>query len=116
LTNRIQQRTQQMLAAGWLQEVANLGARYGWELPLLGTLGYRELQAHLQGTCSLAEATELTVVHTRQFAKRQRTWFRAVPEIEWFDTGLERNGSIVLQKVWQRVEEFLIGNSQARST
>ncbi|HAT12289.1 MAG TPA: tRNA (adenosine(37)-N6)-dimethylallyltransferase MiaA, partial [Microcoleaceae bacterium UBA11344] len=48
------------------------------------------------------EAKELTILHTRQFAKRQRTWFRAYPEIEWFDV----NFPDLLERVWSRVAEF----------
>jgi tRNA dimethylallyltransferase len=86
LTQRIQQRTQQMLAAGWLDEVKYLCDKYGENLPLLDTLGYQEMKQHLAGNLSLAEAIELTVIHTRQFAKRQRTWFKADSQIEWFDS------------------------------
>jgi tRNA dimethylallyltransferase len=82
---RIQQRTDQMLAQGWLAEVEQLCHCYGQDLPLLNTLGYQELKQHLQGELSLAEVREAIVLHTRQFAKRQRTWFRAVPEIRWFN-------------------------------
>lgn len=103
LTRRIQQRTEQMLAAGWEAEVEFLCQKYGYDLPLLDTLGYREMKQYLLGEISLAKAQELTVLHTRQFAKRQRTWFRACPEIEWFDV----QQPDLLEKVWQRVEEFL---------
>ncbi|MCA1993718.1 MAG: tRNA (adenosine(37)-N6)-dimethylallyltransferase MiaA [Coleofasciculus sp. S288] len=103
LTRRIEQRTEQMIAAGWEAEVKALCEKYGVDLPLLDTLGYREMKQYLAGDISLSEAKELTVLHTRQFAKRQRTWFRAYKEIEWFDT----DNSDVLEKVWQRVQEFI---------
>jgi tRNA dimethylallyltransferase len=86
---RIHQRTEQMLTQGWLTEVTQLCQRYGFDLPLLNTLGYQELKQYLQGQLSLDEATAAIVLHTRQFAKRQRTWFRAVPEIHWFNTESE---------------------------
>ncbi|HBY79781.1 MAG TPA: tRNA (adenosine(37)-N6)-dimethylallyltransferase MiaA, partial [Cyanobacteria bacterium UBA11148] len=103
LSQRIQQRTEQMLADGLVAEVEKLGQNYGWELPLLDTLGYREIKYYLTGKVSLSEAKELTILHTRQFAKRQRTWFRADPTIEWFDADC----SDLVEKVWQRVEEFI---------
>ncbi len=102
LTERIQQRTQQMLALGWEDEVKYLGSKYGWDLPLLNTLGYAEMRQYLQGEISLAEAIDLTILHTRQFAKRQRTWFGAIPEIEWFDS----NDPILVDRVWARVEAW----------
>ncbi|MDR7897102.1 tRNA (adenosine(37)-N6)-dimethylallyltransferase MiaA [Thermosynechococcus sp. JY1334] len=80
---RIEERTQQMLAMGWLDEIRQLQAQYGDELPLLDTLGYREMRQYLRGELTLEAAIALTVQHTQQFAKRQRTWFRAEPGIHW---------------------------------
>lgn len=80
---RIEQRTHQMLKMGWLDEIRRLQTQYGDELPLLETLGYREMRQYLRGEVSLEAAIALTVQHTQQFAKRQRTWFRAEPGIHW---------------------------------
>ncbi len=102
LTYRIEQRTEQMLALGWEAEVKALGQKYGFDLPLLSTLGYQEMKQYLAGEIPLSEAKDLTVLHTRQFAKRQRTWFRAYPEIEWFDA----DSPDLLEQVWQRVQTF----------
>jgi tRNA dimethylallyltransferase len=66
--------------------VRNLITKYGWELPNLDTLGYAEMRQYLRGEISLAEEIELTILHTRQFAKRQRTWFRGIPEIIWLNS------------------------------
>ncbi len=103
LTERIAQRTEQMIEAGWEAEVKTLIEKYGSELPLLDTLGYREMKQYLAGEISLDQAKELTVLHTRQFAKRQRTWFHAYRDIEWFDA----NRPDLLEKVWQRVQTFI---------
>lgn len=103
LTNRIAQRTQKMIGDGLVAEVESLCQKYGSDLPLLNTLGYQEIKQYLAGNISLDEARELTVLHTRQFAKRQRTWFRAYPQIEWFDA----QHPDLLEKAWQRVQEFL---------
>lgn len=85
LCDRIQQRTRKMFEMGFVEEVTHLRSTYGQDLPLLKTLGYQEIGQYLQGEISLAEAEALTVLHTRQFAKRQRTWFRGIPTINWFD-------------------------------
>jgi tRNA dimethylallyltransferase len=103
LGDRIQQRTEQMLERGWLAEVEYLCKKYGCDLPLLNTLGYQEIKRYLAGDITLEEARNLTVLHTRQFAKRQRTWFRAYPEIEWFDV----SAPDLLERVWLRVQEFV---------
>ncbi|MGB6170165.1 MAG: tRNA (adenosine(37)-N6)-dimethylallyltransferase MiaA [Geitlerinemataceae cyanobacterium] len=85
LDDRIRQRTHQMIEAGLVEEVETLCQKYGTDLPLLATLGYGEIKQYLAGDFSLAKAIDLTVLHTRQFAKRQRTWFRQHPEVQWFD-------------------------------
>lgn len=103
LTRRIAQRTEQMLAAGWVAEVEVLCQKYGFDFPLLDTLGYREIKQYLLGDISLIEAKELIVLHTRQFAKRQRTWFRAYPQIQWFDA----EQPDLLEQMWLRVCNFV---------
>ena len=106
LGDRIKQRTEQMLERGWLAEVEYLSKKYGCDLPLLNTLGYQEIKQYLAGDIKLEEAKDLTILHTRQFAKRQRTWFRAYPEIEWFNV----SAPDLLERVWQKVQEFVINN------
>jgi tRNA dimethylallyltransferase len=103
LTQRIARRTQKMIADGLVAEVESLCWKYGSDLPLLKTLGYQEIKQYLAGEISLDKAQELTVLHTRQFAKRQRTWFKAYPEIEWFDA----ESTDLVEKVWQRVQKFI---------
>ncbi|BAZ40104.1 tRNA delta(2)-isopentenylpyrophosphate transferase [Calothrix sp. NIES-4101] len=103
LTQRIAQRTEKMLQDGFVEEVDYLCRKFGEELPLLNTLGYQEIRQYLAGEMDLDKAKELTILHTRQFAKRQRTWFRAYPEIEWFDV----EKSNLFEQVWQQIEDFL---------
>jgi tRNA dimethylallyltransferase len=103
LRQRIEMRTHKMVELGLVEEVKNLCCKYGENLPLLDTLGYAEFKQYLLGDISLAKAIELTILHTRQFAKRQRTWFKAYSEIEWFDV----NSHDLLEKVWQRIQIFL---------
>ncbi|PSB18132.1 tRNA (adenosine(37)-N6)-dimethylallyltransferase MiaA [Phormidesmis priestleyi ULC007] len=102
---RIEQRTRQMLEVGFATEVKTLCEKYG-EIPLLETLGYAEMKQYLNGDISLLEAEKLIVLHTRQFAKRQRTWFRADSSIEWFDA----DRPDLLEQVWNRVRDFLDNN------
>ncbi len=103
LRDRIAQRTEQMIAAGLVAEVEYLCQKYGSDLPLLNTLGYQEIKQYLAGDISLDDAKNLTVLHTRQFAKRQRTWFRAYPQINWFDA----DSLDLVEQVWQRVQNFI---------
>ncbi|WP_427160822.1 tRNA (adenosine(37)-N6)-dimethylallyltransferase MiaA [Aliinostoc sp. HNIBRCY26] len=103
LAQRIAKRTAQMIKDGLVGEVEYLCQKYGADLPLLNTLGYQEIKQYLNGEISLDIAKELTILHTRQFAKRQRTWFRAYPQIEWFDN----NDPNLLDNVLQRAEKFI---------
>lgn len=103
LTERIRQRTDHMIRMGLVEEVAALCQRYGSELPLLNTLGYQEIKQYLAGTGSLEEAIAQTVLHTRQFAKRQRTWFRADATIQWFNA----DDPDLVNQVWERIQLFL---------
>lgn len=103
LTHRIARRTEKMVTDGLVAEVEYLCCKYGVDLPLLNTLGYEEIKQYLAGTISLDKAKELIILHTRQFAKRQRTWFKAYPQIEWFDV----DAPDLLEKVKLRVQNFL---------
>jgi tRNA dimethylallyltransferase len=89
LQQRITIRTQKMVEMGLVTEVQQLGDKYGWDLPLLQTLGYAEIKQYLLGQISLEQAIDLIILHTRQFAKRQRTWFRADADIIWFSVDKE---------------------------
>ena len=76
LKARIAARTRALYAEGLVAETEALIRRFGAELPLLDTIGYAEARQRLAGALSEAEAIALTEQRTRQFAKRQRTWFR----------------------------------------
>ncbi|MFL5338981.1 MAG: tRNA (adenosine(37)-N6)-dimethylallyltransferase MiaA [Gemmataceae bacterium] len=78
---RIDNRVNQMLEAGWLEEARTLresAKPLGREAGQ--ALGYAELFAYLDGRLTLAEAAERIQIRSRQFAKRQLTWFRGLPE------------------------------------
>lgn len=84
LYERINARVDQMLAAGFVDEVrALLEKGYERHLLQLRSLGYREFIAHLRGECTCEEAAEAMKQNTRRFAKRQLTWFRADKRIIW---------------------------------
>jgi tRNA dimethylallyltransferase len=84
LYERIERRVQTMLDRGWLDEVSGL-ARSG--IPknskAFDFIGYSELEAHIEGTVTLAAATKAIAQSTRRYAKRQVTWFRKEPLVHW---------------------------------
>jgi tRNA dimethylallyltransferase len=107
LYDRINARVEQMLAAGWIEEVRSLLAE---PQPLSQTagqaLGYKELIEHLRGERSLPKTVELIQTRTRQFAKRQHTWFRNLEECQPFPiTGQESMSDIaanIVRRVFNR--------------
>jgi len=84
LYQRVERRTQEMLAHGWLDEVAQLmrGGVPAHSKPF-EFIGYRALREYLEGRASLADSTAAIVQATRRYAKRQLTWFRREPEVTW---------------------------------
>jgi tRNA dimethylallyltransferase len=94
LHRRIERRFRQMMAAGLLQEVQRLRSRGDLhpDLPALRAVGYRQLWQHLDGRFDLDEAVTRAIAATRQLAKRQLTWLRKWPELEWIFTDHAGNG------------------------
>lgn len=84
LHRRIAERQEAMFAAGWIDEVRRLLSS-GRSLSRTASqaVGYREIIEHLAGKRELAETAELIGQRTRQFAKRQLTWLRSLPECSW---------------------------------
>lgn len=78
LVRRCDKRFQGMIAAGALEEARHFDQVWGGDetLPLVKALGYRELRAHLRGEMGLEEAVKKACGTTRDYAKRQSTWFR----------------------------------------
>ncbi len=85
LYDRINSRVDLMFELGLLAEVQSLIPFK--DLKPLQTVGYSELFEYLEGKCSLDEATEKIKQHSRNFAKRQLTWYNKKPEFRWFNPG-----------------------------
>ncbi|MUH51721.1 MAG: tRNA (adenosine(37)-N6)-dimethylallyltransferase MiaA [Actinobacteria bacterium] len=86
LTERIAQRVRQMMDQGLLAEVQGLLDRPGGlSRTARQALGYRELIAVLEGSCTIDAAVTEIILRTRQFAVRQERWFRRDPRVQWVD-------------------------------
>ena len=84
LNDIINRRADQMMAAGFLQETQQLlDNGLSPDLKPMQGLGYKRLVEHLRGEMTIEEAVEKTKTDTRRFAKRQVTWFKKEPGIEW---------------------------------
>jgi tRNA dimethylallyltransferase len=88
LYQRIEQRVEEMIKAGLIDEVESL-KRKGYDLSLapLRTFGYKEIFQYLEGEIGLEEAKGKIKLNTRHYAKRQLTWFKKEEEVIWMDGG-----------------------------
>ena len=82
LYNRINQRVDQMMAEGLLDEAKNLYPMR--HMNALNTVGYKEMFAYLDGTWTLEEAVERIKGNTRRYARKQLTWYKKDEQIRWF--------------------------------
>lgn len=76
LDRRIARRTEQMLVSGWVQEVQAALEEHPTDCPGLGSIGYQEIVRFLAGALDRKAMEREIILATRQYAKRQRTWFR----------------------------------------
>jgi len=101
LYDRINRRCEDMIEQGIIGEVRHLLARgYEEKARALHSLGYKHIIRYIRGELPLEEALRLMQRDTRNFAKRQITWFRAEKDIEWFSPRAE-------ESILARVRGFL---------
>jgi tRNA dimethylallyltransferase len=87
LHKNINSRVDNMIKAGLVEEVQSLLTFKG--LNALQTVGYKEVFSYLDGDASLEQAIEQIKLNTRQYAKRQMTWFKKDKEYTWFVSGAD---------------------------
>ncbi len=111
---RIDARVEQMLAAGLLEETRALAAAglFTANGTAAQAIGYKELLAALDGTATVDEATERLKTATRRYAKRQMTYFRAMPGVHWISA--DRDGALrapqeLTEEILPSVRAFLDG-------
>jgi tRNA dimethylallyltransferase len=103
LHKNINSRVGAMMQAGLLDEVRQLQPHQ--QLKALQTVGYRELFGHLAGDLSLDDAVEIIKINTRQYAKRQMTWFKKDAEVMWCAPDFEA----ILQLLKKNAPELVPG-------
>lgn len=107
LYRRIDLRAQGMIDRGWVEEVRTLlNQGFSPRLKSLQSLGYKQIVSFLQGEITMDQAIQFIQRDTRQYAKRQMTWFRGDPEILWFRGDLEE-----IEPVRKKVAGFWDRNS-----
>jgi tRNA dimethylallyltransferase len=104
LQARINRRVERMFAAGLVDETRRLlAAGLERNRTAMQAIGYRQVVEHLRGARSLPETVELVKTKTRQFAKRQMTWYRRQLPVRWIDVGADETGSAIADRIQ---EEF----------
>ena len=83
LYERINKRVDLMLEQGLVDETRKLLKEHGRISNIINTIGYREITSYLDGELTLNEAADKLKQNTRNYAKRQLTWFRKNPDIKW---------------------------------
>ena len=113
LYKRIDDRVDEMMASGWLDEVRSLLARgYDSCLASMTGVGYRELSAHIHGDISLDEAVTKTKFRTHRYARQQHAWFRADdPRIRWIDAGDEMDLATTILQEWLDISDRQVDNT-----
>jgi tRNA dimethylallyltransferase len=102
LYHRTDQRVDQMIERGLLQEVRGLMEMgYGAELKPMQSLGYKQMVQFLMKKIDWIEAVREMKRDTRHYAKRQLTWFKADPEVHWRDVSTDR------KKIFMEIKSFL---------
>ena len=101
LKERIFQRTKNMFLFGIIEETKHLISQYGFDLPILQTIGYCEARDVINNQLSIEKAIEITTTRTIQFAKRQKTWFRNKNNPIWL------NNKNLLKDAIIKIESFL---------
>ena len=105
LRERIDRRVEAMIEDGLVDEVRHLLAA---EPPISRTaqqgLGYKEIIEYLKDACTLPQATEMIQTRTRQFAKRQHTWFRNLEECRAIDIGQPRDPAEIVNRIMEVAE------------
>ena len=100
---RINTRVDAMFARGLVEETRAL-LQHGLEQneTAMQAIGYRQVVEHLRGVRPLAETVELVKIKTRQFAKRQMTWFRRQLAVEWISVGADDTDALLNERIAQR--------------
>jgi tRNA dimethylallyltransferase len=96
LYERITHRVDHLLAAGWLEETRSLAERYDFDWPAFNAVGYRELYSVVQHKVTLSDAREQIIQRTRNYAKRQLTWFTRQGQWLWISAGSGVTSKIAL--------------------
>ena len=106
LVSQIENRVDRMLERGWAEEVRQLMNRVPPDAPAWKASGYSAIREHIEGKTDLSTTRQRIIIETRQYAKRQRTWFRhQLPESTVTTVNpLDSQAIAVAREWWERAE------------
>ena len=107
LKKRIDMRVDMMMDNGLLAEVTALNEKYDWDAKGLQGIGYKEFREYFSGDKTLEETVKTIKTHTRQFAKRQYTWWNHQMPVRWYDVTEEG----YLERIIEDIREWIDGKS-----
>ena len=110
LNERLRLRTRRMIEAGWADEVRALVKKYGPGVRSLRSVGYRQMLNHVVDSEPLEVTEQKIAIATRQYARRQRTWFQSDPDIDATMTPEE----VLSDATLERIEEFMSNSGSKR--
>ena len=99
LKTRISERIDQMIDLGLEDEAKNLAEKYGFDVPGMNAIGYKEWKAYFEGEQSIDDVRQSMYKNTWQYARRQKTWFKRDKNINWITS---------VDEAVRLVEQFLI--------
>ena len=108
LYRRIEERVHVEIGKGLVEETRRLLAQgYSRNLTSMKSLGYRQMAGFLEGEYGFEEAIRRLKRDTRHFAKRQMTWFRKEPNVEWLEISHDEALTNIIDRVLGRIDQFL---------
>ncbi len=109
LYHKVDQRVDVMIEQGFIQEVEGLIKKgYGFNLPSMSGIGYRQIGQYLRGEMTLEKAIQKIKTETHRFIRHQYAWFRLTDErIHWFDIATVKD-----QEIEKQLSEFLKGEEK----
>jgi len=108
LYERIEKRVDEMLEAGWVDEVKNLlKSGVPENAPAFSSIGYRQVVDYIKGKLSWEQMREQIIKATKEYARRQLIWFRKEPGAMWLDTTGKNPQEVALEviEIWRETEK-----------
>jgi tRNA dimethylallyltransferase len=105
LVRRIEERVERMFSEGLVEETRLLREGLANNRTAAQAIGYRQVMEHLSGERGLRETVEVVKARTRQYAKRQLTWFRQQLDLDWVQVETGTAGEVVARELRGRLQK-----------